>query len=373
MDLKAEKKYFKNIYGLRFIAALTVAISHFETIKSYRKLAFINNRFIQHSAQISVTFFFVLSGFLIMWWILEDTKGRTNQINLGVFYKNRFLRTWPLYYLVVTSSLLFSFLNGSLFNNPETFKRFSFYFIFMPNAADVLYKADIYLGPTWSLAVEEFFYFIFPLFLIKTQPKFIIKKTTYFLLTFLILSTVFNPIIFNKLYPGQFPLRNLIIVFFERYRMYSFLIGALVAVLIFRNESKVFCFNKKSLFLLQWAIIIITLSLFLFGITFSFFTHQFYSIIFAILIYLIAKGENSFLLIENEFMKLGGKISFSIYMIHMFIVMRLVTQGYELINMNNSFISILFSWIIFYICTIILSYFVYKYFENPIREIGKKI
>src|SRR4051812_11247722 len=98
------KKYFKNFDGLRFIAAIIVALSHLEVLKQYRHLAFIQNRFFEHAAEIAVKFFFVLSGFLIMWWFLEETDGNTEKIDILKFCLNRVARTWPLYFFVVLVS-----------------------------------------------------------------------------------------------------------------------------------------------------------------------------------------------------------------------------------------------------------------------------
>ena len=66
------QKRFSNLDGLRFIAALVVVICHFEIIKTYFGIPKTGGRFYSNSAQVAVTFFFVLSGFLITWLLLKE-------------------------------------------------------------------------------------------------------------------------------------------------------------------------------------------------------------------------------------------------------------------------------------------------------------
>lgn len=54
---------------------------------------------------LAVTFFFVLSGFLITYLLLieRDTKGT---INIKNFYLRRVLRIWPVYYVIFVIGFL---------------------------------------------------------------------------------------------------------------------------------------------------------------------------------------------------------------------------------------------------------------------------
>jgi peptidoglycan/LPS O-acetylase OafA/YrhL len=51
---------------------------------------------------LAVTFFFVLSGFLITSLLLTE-KATTGTINVRRFLAKRALRIWPLYYLVLAA------------------------------------------------------------------------------------------------------------------------------------------------------------------------------------------------------------------------------------------------------------------------------
>ena len=61
-----------NLDGLRFLAAAVVAICHFDIIKAYYGLERTGWRFFSNAAQMAVSFFFVLSGFLITYLLLKE-------------------------------------------------------------------------------------------------------------------------------------------------------------------------------------------------------------------------------------------------------------------------------------------------------------
>ena len=91
-----------NLDALRFIAAWIVLLCHVEVLKPYFGIVPYTSRFFVNSAQLAVTFFFVLSGFLITWLLLaEKRKNEQQKINVWRFYSKRILRIWPLYYLLI--------------------------------------------------------------------------------------------------------------------------------------------------------------------------------------------------------------------------------------------------------------------------------
>jgi peptidoglycan/LPS O-acetylase OafA/YrhL len=109
-----------------------------------------------------VDLFFVLSGFLITGILLDS---RTSSHYFRNFYARRCLRIWPLYYAV----LLLMFVAVPLLRPSETaeiFERSSpwwSYPIFLQNLLlPVATNAPGPLGVTWSLAIEEQFYLVWP-------------------------------------------------------------------------------------------------------------------------------------------------------------------------------------------------------------------
>ena len=110
-----------------------------------------------------VDLFFVLSGFLIT-GILVDTKDSEGYFKK--FYVRRCLRIWPLYY-----SLLFFMFVVVRFLNPSQFHTvlaqsspWWAYLLYLQNfVGPISTNAAGPLGVTWSLAIEEQFYLIWPL------------------------------------------------------------------------------------------------------------------------------------------------------------------------------------------------------------------
>jgi peptidoglycan/LPS O-acetylase OafA/YrhL len=120
--------------------------------------------FVARNGWMGVDLFFVLSGFLIT-GILLDTK--TTQRYFQKFYARRCLRIWPLYYC----ALLFMFVVVPLLRPSEAHQVFEprsmpwwSYFVYLQNfLVPVVTQATGLLGVTWSLAVEEQFYLVWPL------------------------------------------------------------------------------------------------------------------------------------------------------------------------------------------------------------------
>jgi peptidoglycan/LPS O-acetylase OafA/YrhL len=120
--------------------------------------------FISANGWMGVDLFFVLSGFLIT-GILVDTKESKGYFKN--FYARRCLRIWPLYY----SALLFMFVIVPLLRPSEAQTIFEVrsspwwsYPLFLQNfLVPIPAAATGLLGVTWSLAVEEQFYLVWPL------------------------------------------------------------------------------------------------------------------------------------------------------------------------------------------------------------------
>ena len=114
-----------------------------------------------------MTFSFVISGYVITQSIYRDFL-KTNKINLKFFYNKRLKRILPnLIFILFSSLILFILKNGppeiSLWNDylSSILGVSNFYYLFSNKG----YFYNIFDNPfahTWSLGVEEQFYFIYP-------------------------------------------------------------------------------------------------------------------------------------------------------------------------------------------------------------------
>ncbi|GAC1450853.1 MAG: hypothetical protein NVSMB9_35600 [Isosphaeraceae bacterium] len=112
----------------------------------------------------AVDLFFVLSGYFITTNIL---KNRRAPGFLGVFFTRRALRIWPAYYVALGACLL---LNRSLkWDSPPD--AWPYYLTFTQNiqayAGWVLPRFSGMFIHTWTLAIEEQFYILWPLLLFR--------------------------------------------------------------------------------------------------------------------------------------------------------------------------------------------------------------
>jgi peptidoglycan/LPS O-acetylase OafA/YrhL len=107
-----------------------------------------------------VEIFFALSGFLIgkiLYDLFMVTRGRLTLRNLYNFFLRRWLRTLPLYLIVFFLLLM---LHIILYQRQEFNWKYLF---FLQNLTT---RPPMFFGESWSLSVEEWFYFLFPLCMI---------------------------------------------------------------------------------------------------------------------------------------------------------------------------------------------------------------
>ena len=150
-------KYRAEIDGLRTIAVIPVILFHagFSTFSG---------------GFVGVDVFFVISGYLITTIILSEME--QGSFSLANFYERRARRILPALFLVMLVSLIFAW----LWMLPDDMKDFSqslaavsvFYSNVVFSNQTEYWDAANELKPllhTWSLAVEEQYYVLFPLFL----------------------------------------------------------------------------------------------------------------------------------------------------------------------------------------------------------------
>lgn len=146
--------YIAGLDGIRAIAVLIVIIAHFELTRLI-------------PGGFGVTVFFFISGFLITRLLLAEAKVK-GKIHLKDFYIRRIVRLYPaLIFMVLGSSALYLVL-GQGGPKPLELTAALGYFTNIYQVA-VRSTGELPFMPwthLWSLAVEEHFYLIFPLFLV---------------------------------------------------------------------------------------------------------------------------------------------------------------------------------------------------------------
>ncbi|MBT2375747.1 acyltransferase family protein [Pseudomonas fluorescens] len=131
-----------------------------------------------------VPFFFVISGFLIT-GILLDNKDSQPGNYFYTFYARRCLRIFPLYYLYLFVIALWCAALGVQTSGWTHFLLYLQNYYLGANQFHLVPGME--LGHTWTLAVEEQFYMIWP-FLIFFVGRHYLKPMIFFLITASVLS-----------------------------------------------------------------------------------------------------------------------------------------------------------------------------------------
>lgn len=146
-------QHVRALDGIRGIAVLLVMLFHYGYFAG---------------GWVGVQIFFTLSGYLITSILLGD-RGSSFSAYAGRFYWRRALRIFPLFYAFLLVAAVAYALSGVPASVPSDW---AWLFTFAANFARM---RDGDLGPyfvhTWSLAVEEQFYLVWPLLLFFLPPR----------------------------------------------------------------------------------------------------------------------------------------------------------------------------------------------------------
>jgi peptidoglycan/LPS O-acetylase OafA/YrhL len=160
-----EGRNLPGLDGFRMIAVISVVLAH----------SGVNSFF---TARHGVAGFFVLSGFLITWLLLKEYES-SGRISLRDFYMRRSLRIFPAYYAFILVSIGWDLFRGNDDIN-EAILPGLFYLMNYHNALEGHSTSS--LAHTWSLAVGEQFYLLWPIMFLA-----LIKKGREYTIGFLII------------------------------------------------------------------------------------------------------------------------------------------------------------------------------------------
>ena len=310
----SQKRFFPNLNGVRFIAAFMVLIHHVEQAKHAVGLQNIYDlTIVQHMGRLGVGLFFVLSGFLITYLLLQE-KANHGNIAAGSFYLRRAFRIWPIYFIVILSSY-FIFPHLSLFEYPGAVEnvtnhyheRLGFLLLILPNFAFILYDLPYWCAQAWSIGVEEQFYYLWP-WLLKYP-----KRSWLIIIFFLVVTAL---ILWLGLYFLQDPLaikQQKVMAFIGQFRLQVMAFGGLLAWLVFKENNTILAtlFRKD----VQYGVYAFTLAFFLSGLHFSGFM-EIYALLFGFFILNVSCNPKSVINLEFKWISYLGKISYGLYLYH---------------------------------------------------------
>jgi peptidoglycan/LPS O-acetylase OafA/YrhL len=353
--MDSSRTYFQGLNSLRFFAALAVLLTHIELVKKllYHECTLwlktddwiIGNAwqsifregpplaiswlspFVTFGGYFGVIFFFVLSGFLITYLLLQE-KERSQTIAIKNFYIRRILRIWPIYFLLIGLGF-FVFPHIPWFEIPsqERVLRDNFWFSFITYATMIPNFGFAYvmesipnLGQLWSIGVEEQFYLFWPVviyfsrnylrtILIFTSALICLKVGAFVVVKMFFAGPKINPDLL------QFTAVDVFQRFLSSLKFESMAIGALGACLLFEKKTAYlkFIYHRATQILALLAlpaIILFTPTVLYKGL------YLLLSVPCLIIIMNVGSNPDSLLRLRNKALNYLGKISYGIYMYH---------------------------------------------------------
>jgi peptidoglycan/LPS O-acetylase OafA/YrhL len=349
---RSKRVYFPGLNALRFYAATSVVIAHishnFGEMRT-RPAHYPLLNALTLDAQSAVNLFFVLSGFLITYLLLEE-QSETGAVSVRQFYVRRILRIWPLYYLTAFVGFgALPILLGPTYAlwSPPALKVILVLFL-LANLASPL-------GPLqhlWSIGLEEQFYLVWPW--VVRRPHSFLRVVGGILILKVVLAPVvemFNSDAMTQLFLGL------------RFECMS--IGALGAYLYFRKSAWLkLVYSPLARVIALVGIVILALV----DVSLTEPMILLTSIVFIVLILNMATNERSWITLETPVLNKLGQMSYGIYMYHypllyvvIFILRSLSVQE------GDAYSLILY---VTTICgTLVLATVSYRWFEMPFLQL----
>lgn len=366
-----KKIFFPNLDGWRFIAFLAVFYHHSYSTKFEYILENPTYKLIRGTTKngnLGVDFFFVLSGFLIIYLLISE-KNLTGKIDVRNFYIRRILRIFPLYYFCVFFGfVIFPFIKSLLGVIPDENANPLYYLFFLSNI-DIINNYAIpdasILGILWSVSVEEQFYLTIPFILLVVPVKF--YKWIFTLV--IVVSWIFRANYFDNEY---------VMTFHTITFAGNLAIGGLIAYYSATNEKFVKFFEDLNPYIIKLLYLaVILIFFFRYQIFFSpvlrIFDTSIIAILFAVILLEQNFSKNSFFKMKNNriFSRLG-KYTYGLYCLHMIAIL-IVLQITSKLHINTELWQIvLIETPLNLALAIVIAYISYQFYEKPFLKLKNK-
>ena len=344
-------QYRPEIDGVRAIAILPVIIYH------------LNAKWLP-GGYLGVDIFFVLSGYLITTLLILEYE-KTQKVNLAGFWSRRIRRLMPALFLVLLTIALYFALFASSFDRIGLRSDLTSALFYVANWGFIVegqsyftdFESVSYVRHTWSLAIEEQFYLVWPL---TISLLFGFRKQKYIpiLLASLIGCSIFLMGFLHQADPSR-------AYFGTDTRVHQVLIGVSLAFLLTGGlREKVLKIGYQ---LIPWAVAGITVCFIFLDDTTSFY-YRGGSVAIALSTVALISGLEADHPIQKIFqMKIlvsVGLISYGLYLWHWPVIQIVRKEVGPVSELRNAIISVLI--------TFAISAISYRCIEKPLRH-GKQL
>jgi peptidoglycan/LPS O-acetylase OafA/YrhL len=346
----------------RAMAILLVLLSHGRGLLP----EFPGKELFANGGYFGVELFFVLSGFLIgniLFNLFEDSSSQKITANdIKIFWFRRWFRTLPNYFLfLILNITVFQYFFGSKPFHPG-------YIVFLQNLA---WPCPDFMPESWSLAVEEWFYLLLPVLLlfftrlIKGRKRALFTGLILYIAAFTIIRFIGASSDENLWDSG---VRKVVI-----YRLDAIGWGVLIA---FCQRYYTQFFDKKARTLLIAGGIITFISVIIFSKSImtsmeSYFNKTSFFTMTSVGLSLMLPGLSRLRPPSGWFRYMITHlsiVSYSAYLLHLSFVIPFLARP---LFINH--LPLYMVYILYLILSVILSTFIYKYFEKPVTAIRNSV
>lgn len=340
----------------RFIAAMAIVVFHFGSGAYPFNIPEL--QFIVHQAHLGVSYFFILSGF-----IMVVAYGSYKKIDTAVFLKNRLARIYPLLLLSVVLLFLHTYFFDPAFRFgiiKDAVLNLSLLQAWIPS------KALLFNGPAWSLSVEFFFYLVFPFLynLLFSRKKLWINAMA-IVLFWIIFQTVFFYLVnspFNEGYPSP----NHALLFYTPFMHLSAFLAGNLGGLFFIKKLSGKTRNYDIAVLLCVAVLLLLLK---YPTGMNYHNGLMAFVVIPFILFMALNNGLITRLFNIPVLVFLGEISFGIYILQV-PIFRLTQSVVMQLNITHE------PQLLFYISSVVLIVFSalsYLFFETPLRNRIKNI
>lgn len=366
--------HFSGLNAFRFLAASLVVLVHLKDIHHnlHRHASVFWDHVSNGLGGLAVTFFFVLSGFLITYLLLAE-KETFGTIAVKNFYWRRILRIWPLYYLII-------FLAFALLNNPAVFPSIAgpevyqhaptnllLYLFLLPNVAWVSGLQIMFANQLWSVGVEEQFYLVWPVLMKSFNKRNILLSMLSIVGGFVVARN--GAAFMSSHHMGNIPFLAYFGNLMGATRIDCMAIGGLGAYAFYYYPEATRRFISSTV--VDVAVAALVVGLVYSGKFIPYVQDEIYGSLFCYIILSSSCKEGSVLRLENKLWSFLGKLSYGVYMWHM-IVLGLLLAFIRSTRMLSSTMEDGLLYVTTLPVTILVAWLSYKYVEMPFLKRKKQ-
>lgn len=334
----------------RFLAAIFIVVFHIGL-----QVPPFNNpdiAFIVGKANYGVSYFFILSGFIMM-----IAYNRMVKIKVFDYYKNRFARIYPVF---MVSIILFYLFNIVINNYRGWIVAKDPLFSLLGVQAWIPEKAMICNFPAWSLSVEFLFYALFPFLYNKIYKKYSVRSVSIVIIFFWIVSqAVMQTMIHTQYFIDNQPSSYNFVFHFPVMHLSQFLMGNLAGLIFLKYllEKK----GNYDLYLIALFAVLLLLFKYPIGIDYH---NGLLAVVFVPMILLMVMNTGYTTKVFNlKPLVFLGEISYGIYILHWPLNLWIQTLIKRYVTANDTY-----SFYIYLCLLIVLSSLSYLFIERPLNN-----